>query len=103
MNEIPESDWWNLDQTYSKFILPRLRRYRESFCGTPYSKDKDDYLEPDEWAEVLDKMIFAFEYDLCLFDYKSPDEISDEDLKKNYERAKEGMKLFGEYYFDLWD
>lgn len=39
-------------------------------------------------------MIFSFEY----YAKEEWTPISDED----FERVKEGMKLFGEYYGDLW-
>ena len=42
----------------------------------------------------MDTMIFSFEY--YAKDEWKP--ISDEDFKK----VEEGMKLFGEYYGDLW-
>lgn len=75
-----DSDLWNLDMTISEFILPRLIRYREL-----YGEDLSD----EDW----DKMIGAFKYSSDF--YNQP--ISD------IEKSKEGLRLFAENYFKLWD
>ncbi len=50
-----DSDLWSLDQTMAKWILPRLRRFRDAQHGHP-----GDTTEA-EWIASLDDMIAAFE------------------------------------------
>ena len=78
------SELWNLDCTILKFVLPRLKAFRETTCGHP-----GDITE-EEWDEMLGKMI------------KSIEDILDDnipDTEKNYE----GFELFKERFFSLWD
>ena len=79
---------WNLDKEIAKFVLPRLKRYKEI---TPCCPSE---IEQKEWDEKLDKMIRAFELVL------SKDSI-DLTRQESYE-IKEGMLQFGWYYQYLW-
>lgn len=49
---------WNLDLTIAKYVLPRLKLFRKDVDG--YSANTVSSYE--EWLEILDKMILAFEY-----------------------------------------
>lgn len=82
-----DSECWNLDVTIAKFTLPRLRRLKEITHGYPGTLDN-----PEEWDKILDQMIRAFEIAL-------DDEITEADIE-SYET---GMKLFAEYFRNLWD
>lgn len=60
--------------------------------------DRPDTVETfEEWHEMLDKMIFAFEWH------------ADDDRKygrfdeAEYEKVKEGLQLFATFYGALWD
>lgn len=78
------SELWSLDYNIARFIVPRLKAFKEETCGFPAS------LSEKEWDEILDKMIKAFE-----------DIIND----KNDEKIKEideGLNLFNKYFLDLW-
>jgi hypothetical protein len=67
------SDYWGLDSTVCKFILPRLKEYRENLHGCPggltlsENCTTEQVIEEDfdagmnEWKKILDKMIFSFE------------------------------------------
>ena len=88
------TECWNLDTTIAKFILPRLKEFREIHCGHP-SRLGDE----DKWNEILDKMISAFDFASKEADPK----LSWKELEAKTAEAQEGFKLFAEYYFDLWD
>ena len=86
-----DSDTWSLDCTAAAFLLPRLRRFKELTNGYPAS------LAENEWNEILDKIIRA----LSLI-------IEDEDYgwwpreDSRWDEYKEGMKLLGEWWLNLW-
>ena len=78
---------WNLDYTVAKFILPRLKRFREISGGYPAQ------LSEQEWNAVLDKMIIAFQL------------ITNGDRWVEHEeivRIDEGLELFGKWFPHLW-
>jgi len=97
-----DSELWNLDHTIAKFILPRLKRFKEICHGYPSELhvDGDGKIGEKRWDEILDKMIISFEAVINM------DETILEG-KEAYEAAnkhhKEGMKLFCEYFGNLWD
>jgi hypothetical protein len=84
-----DSETWNLDCRLAEYILPRLKRFRQ--INPCYPTDT-----PEEWDQILDQMIFAFEWyasDVC-----ERDNINDE----TYQKVQRGMALFAEYYGALW-
>lgn len=86
---IMQDELWNLDYTFSLFILPRLKAFRKNLLGYPND------LTQESWEEMLDKMIWSFQ------------QVADGNDYDNYEeewanRLREGFKLFGEYYLALW-
>jgi len=76
------------DYTTAKFVLPRLVTLKKIRRMHP------SFLEQEDWAEYLDKMILAFE--TIIKDYNW--ELDYKDRIKNYEIMQEGFLLFGEYY-----
>lgn len=51
-----DDEVYDLDRTFVKFILPRLKRYKElSLGGHPF------YLTEKAWLKMLDDMIEGFE------------------------------------------
>ena len=96
LKQILERGWddteiWSLDITISKFILPRLKRFKEITVGCPYS-DSIESLE--EWKSILQQMIDAFEIiasEKALFCNQKEQKI-----------INKGLKLFREWYFALW-
>jgi hypothetical protein len=83
------SELWSLDSTITKFILPRLKVFREIQAGHPGCVKNEK-----EWNKILDKIIKAFE----IADSSISGLISDEE----YKDWKKGMNLFVKYYFCLW-
>ena len=60
------SEYWSLDGVVCKFILPRLKEFKEKIHGHPSGllpDEKADDFESGmkEWRRILDKMIFSFE------------------------------------------
>lgn len=81
-----DSDLWNLDATISEFVLPRLKRFKA------YQHSHPPYMTKEEWDEVLDQMILAFENNLIDFPSREQDK-----------QVEEGLALFAKYYVHLWD
>ena len=116
-------DKWNAAWYIARKSIPVLKAMRNSFHGTSIKWHREDRFgkiitlsydevfadkneEPnsfteDEWAAVLDDIIFAFQWQI---DLDSPDGTADEnDFKKGEARQKRGLKLFSIYYRNLWD
>jgi hypothetical protein len=53
-----DTETWSLYSVLSDFILPRLKRFKEVTNGFPSTGD----MTMEKWYEILDKMIFAFEW-----------------------------------------
>ena len=87
-NGFDDTETCRLKTTIAKFVLPRLKWFKERHFDNPWD------ITFEKWDEILDTMIFSFEY----YAKDEWEPISDEDFKK----VEEGMKLFGEYYGDLW-
>lgn len=82
-----DSELWSLDVTISKFILPRLKTFKDVAGGYPGG------MTENEWDELLDKMIVAFElHAQCKVSY----------TEEENEKIKEGLKIFSEYFGHLW-
>jgi len=116
---------WDIHCDISKFVLPRLKRYKELTNGYPGGLDEQ------QWNEILDKMIYAFErivkndewdfvkyppdydfgwttkqsithpeYDEAVFnDDRKPDYTEFDEVQK---KIQEGLDLFAKYYRNLW-
>lgn len=163
-------DIWNLYSHLSKIILPKLLEFKKAkrvsypsiFSSFENLKDsgitKEEYEkhfiggEKKIWEEILDKMIFSFEYIVYnekfkikefykKYNLEDPHAKTEENKKIGYvykskfgtlfshekdekegeflgeyasyynleldkeinERVEEGLKLFGEYFRNLWD
>ena len=86
-----DSETWSLDHSLAKLITPRLKRYKEVNCGYPSS------MSWEEWNEILDEMIFGFEW----FQSDARFDVNSE-YDANYIRAQKGIDLFAKHYFHLW-
>ena len=89
------TETWCLSSVIAEFILPRLIRFKEVANGYPMN------LTMEKWYEVLDKMIFAFEWSLA-YDEDTNYKLSDKVKKTNWAKYEEGMKLFSENFMSLW-
>ncbi len=85
-----DRDTWSLDNTIAKFVLPRLKRFKDLNIGFPCTHSWE------EWNKVLDDMIYAMEI------------VSDDvlnytaDEKVDWNRVNNGLELFGKHFRDLW-
>ena len=108
-----DCDLWGLDEHLAKLIVKRLKAFRKiKRHGIPCDFAKGDSDEDFEkglikWEEIIDEMIWTFEYvinDYCfgvdeVFEPKYNKEKAEE-LGKRYEK---GIKLFAKYFSNLWD
>jgi len=81
-----EEELWSLDHHLAKLIYPRLKTFKESspVHPAPYTED--------EWKDILQKMIDAFEW------------AADGGMWKDKLvpiRVEEGLKLFSENFLAL--
>ena len=97
--EIEPFDTWSMDHTLAPIILPMLIQLKATQHGHPAD------LTEQEWDDILDEMIWAFEQK-CRddwmedYDYNKWDR---EGAKAHQERMSNGFRLFGRYYENLWD
>ena len=84
---IDKWDTWSMDSTLAHVVLPMLKQLKSTQHGHPAS------MSEEEWDNILDEMIFAFENKLK--DSFLPD--------ANSERMTNGFRLFGKYFENLWD
>jgi len=90
-------------QAHAEWVLPRLKELRDHGIGCPASfiPCKDDTTEAEfhsgfkKWYIILTKMIRAFEAIAA--------EETDGYNGEHHPFVDEGLKLFHEYYFNLWD
>lgn len=82
--DISVHDIFSLYHTLALIILPALKKFRETGHGYPIS------LTSVEWDDILDKMIYSFEV------------VVEDDFASSNTKVQEGLKLFGEWYQDLW-
>jgi hypothetical protein len=88
-----DSETWSLDYTIARFILPRLRRFKEVNDGVPVNIGS-----LDEWNLIIDKIIFAFETYIKYDDY----DVYIETNKKLAKQVDDGFDLFRKYFCQLW-
>lgn len=96
---------WSLDHTMAKWVIPRLKRLKETKHGVPHIEgfpvehDEESFDEQCRvWYSYLDKMIEAFTLILKEFD-----DVSVEEMKDNDKKIEEGLFLFAKYYRHLND
>lgn len=86
-----DTETWALDHVIAKFVTPRLKRFKELHICHPHG------ITMEEWDEIIQKMIDGFEEILTRDDTR-------EKRGREYdsEKVQEGLKLFAEYFHDLW-
>jgi hypothetical protein len=109
---IDVEELYDLDVTIARFILPRLMAFKKHNERTPRLT-----MSQEEWNEVLDKMIYAFERIACRTEEDTPEYKAyikaiwnnEEDLAHLKQEAKaslkpisEGLSLYHKYYRNLW-
>lgn len=85
-----DSETWSLDITIAKFILPRLKRFKEVAHTYPASMTRK------QWGGKLDKMIEAME--LVIKNTSGSDVMTKRELKK----MQDGLNLFASHFLYLW-
>jgi hypothetical protein len=111
-------DTWSMDCTLAEIILPSLLQLAKTGHGSA-KVDNEDVPERlhgedkvhERWDYVMSEMIYAFQHKVGDWDdegdrmFCSPRErmIFERDQIESYERIKNGFRLFGKYYEDLWD
>lgn len=75
-------------------IYPVLVKFRNNKYAMGYPANLNSM---EEWHEILDKMIYAFQ-ELIYDDWHWSDDGIERDR-----RIKEGLNLFSEYFTALWD
>ena len=83
-----DSELWNLDITIIKFILPRLKAFKDYTKSIPYSLKSEI-----EWKDILNRIILGFELYL---------ESDIADLNDSESKIDEAFKLFFKYFKSLW-
>jgi hypothetical protein len=88
-----DTELWSLDLTIAAFVEPRLRAFIDTFQARSVPSD----MESEDWLEKLEKMHRAF-YLIVKEDGKMmpPDSPESKEIE-------EGLDLFREYFFHLWD
>lgn len=133
---VSDQECWNLSNTFDEYILPRLKHFRKmkkisvpSLIVKSYPANKYDIeLAEKRWNEVLDEMIWTFEYIIdnekfnpipmtnILFEkdnsFKNKKTSDEEQLiwdgyfeRTNIlnERKNKGLHLFFTHFESLWD
>ena len=121
---VSDRECWQLSQTFTSFILPRLKHYKKmKRLGFPSE------LTEQQWETILDEIIFAFEYmhepeihnpipkhwsyeTETLANYLAREKTPEEkQANKDYiakaneldERMKKGLDLFAKHFNEFWD
>jgi hypothetical protein len=84
-----DQDTWSLDWTIAKFVLPRLRRFREVANGYP-----EDAGSMAGWLAKIDDMIYAIEI-YANGHWDAPPNT-------DWDRVQRGSETFGKYFNHLW-
>jgi hypothetical protein len=96
---IDKWDTWSMDHTLAHIVLPMLVQLKATQHGHPAD------LTEQEWDEILDEMIWAFEQK-CRDDWMEDYDYNkwdSEGVKAHQERMTNGFNLFGKYFESLWD
>lgn len=89
------AETWGLYSVIAEFILPRLKDFKKTTMSYPMG------ISEEEWNNILEKMIFAFEWTLTCENGNNLN-LSEEESKINWDRHKEGIDLFSKWFMDLW-
>ena len=94
-----DMDTWSLDCTFAKFMLPRLKRFKEIKNGYPSNIDDNPaggYSKKAEsiWNKIVDEMIEGFQ---LMADGK---QFGGNDVQ--FKKMNRSLDLFREHFFSLW-
>jgi hypothetical protein len=93
-----DSETWSLRDPIAEFITPRLKRFKK--VSIAYPSDLETF---EEWEEILEQMIWSFEYiqNDGIFGIE-PFPKTEEEREKYYKRYDKGIHLFADYFSSLW-
>ncbi len=80
-----DTELWNLDVTFARFMLPRLKAFKEIDNGHPGN------LTEKKWDSILDEIIAALEF-----------MDSSEYIHGDKTQVERGMKLFAKWHQSMW-
>jgi len=79
---------WDLSDHIAEYVLPRIKHLRAHGVSHPMD------MTSDEWHEILDKIIWSL--DMYISERYSIHQCDSD-------RYREGLRLFGEHWLNLWD
>ncbi len=91
-----DTETWSLFGVIAEFTLPRLKRFKKVTNGYPGGE-----ITEAKWNEILDDMIFAFEWSIT-YDDDDNCALSEKEQNINWKRHAKGMKLFSKWFMALW-
>jgi hypothetical protein len=88
-----------MDQYLISIILPMLRKLRDDGHSHPGN------MTEKQWTEILNKIIKGFEAAEEILDDVLVTDVDKyrKEIDKNEKIFQEGMKLFSQHFFVLWD
>lgn len=91
-----DSETWSLYTSISKFLVPRLKRFKELTTAVPVDIDEIHGVEKGlvVWKDIIETMIQAFEI------MAADDDFMPDDAKMCI--FDEGLENFKTYFSDLW-
>ena len=96
-NGYSQCDTWGIDYYLVRILIPMITRLRNRDIGYPESCSS-----PEVWNSILDQIIEGFKAAerLLNLEYESDFHYH---MRKDEVIFKNGMRLFTEYFFNLWD
>jgi hypothetical protein len=89
-----DKEVWDLDDTITKFLIPRLKRFKEVNNSFPPK------LTWKRWNKILNEIIKDLEFSTLDNNYDGKKYINFQN--KQIEKRKEAMHLIAEYMEWLW-
>jgi hypothetical protein len=89
-----DSETWSLDITIAKFLVPRLKAFKECDNGYPAR------LTEKKWNKILDEMIEGFELYIKKDEWDFEPDINTRN--EMYAKVNKALKQFSKYFQDLW-
>lgn len=120
-------DAWNANTTLALIIHPVLIELQKNKTGSGHVDDEDvppeirstaDLTERQDWQTdafwhdrskyIIEEMIFAFDSIVKGTEFEIHDDTGEfvcyrSPGNEHTKRVRNGLRLFGKYYFDLWD
>ena len=89
-----DSETYSFFYDHTEWVLPRLKRFQELKFGYPPS------LSEEEWDDIIDRMIVAFE--LIIEEDMDFDPYEETRFENRRKQIEEGLMLFAKWHRHLW-